>query len=284
MSDTAWLTLCFILVLLMQAGFTCLESGQVRSKNSVNVALKNIADFAITFVVYWIIGFGLMYGQSINGLFGSSLFFYGDNKNDIEISFLLFQTVFASTAVTLISGAVAERMKFTAYILMSMFVASILYPVFGHWAWSGYFNENNIGFLQSLGFIDFAGSTVVHSLGGWVALAAIMIIGPRMDRFNTKTGEVYELHGSNYSLAMVGAFFLIIGWIGFNAGSALSFSDNVPKIILNTMLAASSGGVLILILNQLRVKKIESGSMMNGVLAGLVAVTAGCNLFYSKLI
>lgn len=278
MSGTSWLILCFTLVLLMQAGFTCLESGQVRLKNSVNVAMKNIADFVITIAAFWVIGYGVMFGDSFNGLFGTNLFFMDAKDSNADLSFFLFQATFSATAVTLTAGAVSERIKFSAYLLMVLLVCVVIYPLFGHWAWGGIANPDNMGFLQKLGFVDFAGSTVVHSLGGWVALAAVLIVGPRVGRFSQDTGRVVLIYGSNYSLAMLGAFLLIIGWVGFNAGSALVFSEEVPGIVFNTMLAASTGGVLMMVLSYFRGKHMDAMEVLNGVLAGLVAITAGCHI------
>ncbi len=278
MTDTAWLVFCFILVLLMQAGFLCLESGQVRQKNSVNVAFKNVADFVITLLIFCLFGYGIMFGKSYNGLLGTDHFFMGSSGSSFEVSFFLFQSAFAATAITLTSGAVAERMKFSAYLVMILLVCCFIYPLFGHWAWAGIINPDNKGYLQALGFVDFAGSTVVHSLGGWTALAAAILLGPRMGRFHKDKSHVVVIHGSHYGLAMLGAFLLIIGWIGFNAGSAFSFSEAVPKIILNTLLAGSSSGALIILIRLRQGGIMDAMDVLNGVLAGLVAITASCNI------
>ena len=195
--DTFWVINCAILVFIMQAGFMCMETGLSRHKNSINVALKNAADFGVAVVVFWTFGFGLMFGKSFNGLFGTDLFFFKTEKAQL-MTYFVFQAMFVATAATIISGAVAERMKFVGYLMITILATGVIYPLVGHWAWSSSYlanmeitsaakellDVNNKGWLSELGFIDFAGSTIVHSVGGWMALAAILIIGPRIGKYS----------------------------------------------------------------------------------------------------
>ena len=197
-----------IIGIFMQAGFLCLESGKIRSKNSINVAAKNISDFILAAVIYWLFGFALMFGDSINGFVGISEFFVGETQSAYQISFFLFQMMFCGTAATLLSGAVAERMSFIGYLCIASVLTAIIYPVVGHWAWSSAYQPGNNGWLESIGFIDFAGSTVVHSVGGYVALAAIIIIGPRIGRFE---GDGNLPTGSNVPMSVLGTLLL---WLG----------------------------------------------------------------------
>lgn len=261
------------MVFIMQAGFLCLETGKVRSKNSINVAAKNISDLILSTIVFWLFGFALMFGDSFHGWFGSSEFFFGENNTPYQISFFIFQLMFCSTAATLLSGAVAERMTFVGYLWVTVIMAAFIYPIAGHWAWASLFNADNIGWLQQLGFIDFAGSTVVHSVGGSVALAAVLIIGPRLGRFDSKYNFPV---GSNIPLAVLGTLFLFFGWFGFNGGSTLEFNDKVPTIILNTFLAGVWGGLISTVCHYYFHRFIDVTYILNGVLAGLVAITAGC--------
>lgn len=258
----------------MQAGFLCLESGKVRSKNSINVAAKNISDFIIAVIIYWMIGFALMFGDSFYGLFGTSEFFFGDQQTPFQVSFFIFQVMFCGTAATLLSGAVAERMTFDGYIYGTLIISAVIYPICGHWAWSSVYTENNMGWLESLGFVDFAGSTVVHSVGGSVALAAVLIIGPRLGRFdaNKKFPQ-----GSNIPIAVLGVLLLWLGWFGFNGGSTLVLNDQVPTIILNTCIAATFAGLLVSIIHFYHHRFVDVTYILNGVIAGLVAITADCN-------
>lgn len=271
-----WLLVCSALVFVMQPGFMCLESGLTRSKNNINVAIKNFADFSLSTFIFWFLGYGLMFGTSINRVVGTDQFLASPDADAALAAFIVFQTMFCSTAATIVSGAVAERMKFGGYLLITALMASIVYPVFGHWTWNGVEVGQRIGWLGRLGFVDFAGSTVVHSVGGWVALAAILIIGPRQGRFS-KTGETQDILGSSLPLSVLGALLLWMGWLGFNGGSGLEFSDRVPLILLNTILGGVAGTLSAGALGwwQAKVPKIES--MINGSLAGLVAVTASCH-------
>jgi Amt family ammonium transporter len=269
----SWLLISAFMVFLMQAGFLCLETGKIRSKNSINVAAKNLSDFILSTLVFWLFGFGLMFGDSYNGWFGTSQFIFGENSSSVDISFFIFQLMFCGTAATLLSGAVAERMTFVGYLWVTLIMASAIYPIAGHWAWASYFNPESQGWLQSIGFIDFAGSTVVHSVGGSVALVAVLMIGPRLGRFDS---EHSMPSGSSLPFAVLGTLFLWLGWIGFNGGSTFEFNSRVPLIVLNTFVAAVWGGLLSSICHYLRYKYIDVTYVLNGVLAGLVAITAGC--------
>lgn len=264
-----WVLVSTALVMSMQIGFCMLESGLVRSKNSINVASKNIIDFCIAVILFWLIGYGLMFGESTHGLFGFSKFFQNSASGFEETSFIIFQTVFCATSATIVAGAVAERMSFKGYIWVSIFVSALIYPVSGHWVWG------TGGWLYEKGFIDFAGSTVVHSVGGWVALAAVIVIGPRLGRFNSK-----QKLGTGHSLvtASFGVLILWFGWIGFNGGSTLAFNEAVPLIILNTFLAAAAGGISAISMAVFWEKVADLKELLNGVIAGLVSITACCHI------
>ena len=245
--DQFWVTFCGVLVLLMQVAFLCLESGSTRSKNSTNVAMKNAADFVVAILFFWLIGFGLMFGGGELGLFGTDHFALELGQGSArDASFFLFQAMFCATAVTIVSGAVAERMRFNGYLLVSLAIAGCIYPIAGHWSWAGIYSDNP-GWLEAIGFVDFAGSTVVHSVGGWVALACVLLIGPRNGRF--VNGKVVEINSSNPTLVLLGVLFFVVGWIGFNGGSTLSLNDRVPGIITNTIIAAVAGSATAYILN-----------------------------------
>ncbi len=257
----------------MQAGFCCLEAGLVRHKNSINVALKNLMDLCVSGAMFWFFGFTLMFGTSWNGWVGLSPLNGSEQSQSFFYAFVMFQLMFCGTATTIISGAVAERMNFLGYMMVSLLVSGFLYPVAGHWAWNGLFEGQATGWLGAYGFIDFAGSSVVHSVGGWCALAVVIIIGPRSD-FNEKK----DIPGSSLPLAVLGAMLLWFGWFGFNGGSTLSVNDKLPLILLNTFLAGVFGGLVAALVCYLQAKKILIGRCINGVLGGLVAVTASCNI------
>ncbi|MFT6925869.1 MAG: Amt family ammonium transporter [Psychromonas sp.] len=277
--DYSWLLIASILVFFMQAGFLCLESGQIRSKNSINVAAKNISDFIIAAIIYWVFGFALMFGDSLGGVLGTNLFFVGEQQSPYQISFFLFQMMFCGTAATLLSGAVAERMSFMGYLCIAAILSAFIYPVAGHWAWASNYQAANQGWLEQLGFVDFAGSTVVHSLGGCVALAAIIVIGPRIGRFDSQQ----ELpNGSNLPMSVLGALLIWLGWFGFNGGSTLVMTDQVPLILLNTCLAAVGGGFVASLCHYWHKRYVDVGTILNGVIAGLVAITAGCHAVTPK--
>ncbi|MEM6552566.1 MAG: ammonium transporter [Planctomycetota bacterium] len=263
------------LVFLMQAGFLCLEAGMTRSKNSINVALKNLADLGVSAMVFWVVGFGLMFGLTWSGWFGGSGFLPEVGQGDSwEGAFFVFQLMFCGTAVTIVSGAVAERVKFGGYLLIAALVA-LVYPVFGHWVWGGALTGEN-GWLAEMGFVDFAGSTVVHSVGGWAALVACIVIGPRLDRFGPD-GRPRNTLGSNQPTAILGVLLIWFGWIGFNGGSTLALNDQVAGIIADTMLAAVGGLLISSLLGWGLHGYLQPGYVVNGALAGLVAITAGCH-------
>ncbi|ODC02913.1 ammonia permease [Terasakiispira papahanaumokuakeensis] len=276
--DIVWLVICAILVFNMQIGFLCLESGLIRSKNAINVAVKNVTDFALAVLLYWLYGFGLMFGQSLEGWVGASDFLPKVGSGDAWLAaFFLFQAMFCATAVTIISGATAERLRFAVYIIISALVAGLIYPVFGHWAWGGS-TPNGAGWLGLKGFVDFAGSTVVHSVGGWVALAVLLIIGPRQGRFSSANTAPHAMPGSNLPLAMLGALLLFFGWFGFNGGSTLSASMAIPGIMVNTLLGGMAGTASVLVISWKLKGYTDATQIMNGLLAGLVAITASAHV------
>ena len=273
--DTFWLLICAILVFLMQAGFMCLESGLSRAKSSINVALKNVTDFGISVATFWAFGFALMYGTSVSGLFGSKFFFFTTKVAGYQ-SFFVFQAMFVAKAATIVSGAVAERLKFFSYVIITFITSGIIYPIVGHWVWSLNFSNPDVktGRLGKLGFIDFAGSSVVHSVGGWVALAVLLIIGNRTGRY--QKGQKKTFQGSNTPLAALGALILWFGWFGFNGGANGAMDLRIPLILINTFLAASAGLVLSSIMGIYVMKKPEPMFMITGPIAGLVSITASC--------
>ena len=280
--DLLWMLICAVLVFMMQAGFMCLESGIIRNKNNINVALKNVSDFGISIVCYWMVGYGFMFGASKSGLVGFDDFFFdptGAIASGPAMTFFIFQSMFCATAASIISGAVAERLKFNSYLIITAIVGTILYPVVGHWVWANsddnFGGDGTTGWLYDLGFIDFAGSTVVHSTGGWIGLAIILIIGPRSGRFIE--GKVRKFAPSNLPLSVLGALLLGFGWHGFNGGSNLILDEAVPGILLNTFLAAAAGIVACLLYWGLQNSTAPAGDLINGLLAGLVAVTASAN-------
>ena len=274
--DTFWLLICAILVFLMQAGFMCLESGLSRSKNNINVALKNITDFGVAVVIFWAFGFALMYGTSVSGLFGSKFFFFTTKVAGYQ-TYFVFQAMFVATAATIISGAVAERLKFFSYVIITFFASGFFYPIVGHWSWA--FNFDNptekFGWLGKLGYLDFAGASVVHSVGGWIALSVLLIIGSRTGRFR-KDSSKKTFQGSNTPIAALGALILWFGWFGFNGGANGAMDIKVPLILINTFLSASFGLIFSSIMGILVLKKPEPLFMITGPLAGLVSITASC--------
>ncbi len=287
--DTLWVIDCAILVFIMQAGFMCMETGLSRHKNSINVALKNAADFGVSVVIFWIFGFGLMFGTSYNGIFGTDLFFFKTDKAEY-MTYFVFQAMFVATAATIISGAVAERMKFNGYLIMTVLATGIIYPIVGHWAWSSsylskYDTVNQLltvtgevkatGWLSDLGFVDFAGSTIVHSVGGWIALAAVIILGPRIGKYSEANKGKFT--GSSFPLAVLGTLILWFGWFGFNGGSNGAMDETVPLILINTFLAAAFGLLTGLGISYYKFKKPDPFYIILGPLAGLVSITAGCN-------
>ena len=241
--DFLWMIFCGFLVLLMQPGFLCLESGLTRRKNSVNVAAKNLADFCVATVVFWGVGFGIMFGASEGGWYGTDRMFLAFSEQGRMVgAFFFFQLMFCGAAVTIMSGATAERVRLVFYLVIALLVSGLIYPVFGHWAWGGMDVGQNNGWLRAIGFVDFAGSSVVHSLGGWVALAVLLIIGPRRGRF-AADGKTQRIPPYSLGMATLGGLLLLIGFLGFNAGSTLSLRDDLPSILINSILAGAVGAL-----------------------------------------
>lgn len=272
--NTIWVILAAAMVLLMEGGFSLLEAGFVRTKNAVNVTMKIFVDLTIGALTFWGVGFGLMFGKDAFGIIGTTLI---GTPEKIALSFelpstafVLFQMGFAVACISIISGAVAERMNFKAYILTAALICMIIYPISGHWIWS------RDGWLARLGMKDFAGSAVIHALGGFAALAMAKLLGPRKGRFNSD-GSVNVFAPSNIPLASAGAFILWFGWFAFNAGSTLDASNgSLASIAMNTMLAGACGGTTALIITMIKFGKADPSMTINGILAGLVAITAGC--------
>ncbi len=279
--DILWVIISSALVFIMQAGFAFVESGLTRSKNSINVAIKNLTDLGVSVTVFWFAGFALMFGYSIKGLIGTTMFFTPFSSGVWIATFFLFQAMFCSTSATIVSGAIAERIKYSSYIISTIIISVIVYPVSGHWAWGGALNGNSDGWLGSLGFIDFAGSTVVHSVGGWVSLAILMIIGPRTGRFSPD-GTVNKINGSDIPVAVVGVMLLWFGWFGFNGGSTLAMNSDVAGIIMRTVLAGATGMITTLFVGWIIYKYPDVNLVLNGTLAGLVAITAPCHVVNEK--
>jgi Amt family ammonium transporter len=271
--DTIWVVLTAAMILLMEGGFALLEAGFVRHKNNVNIIMKIFVDITIGTLCFYLIGFGLMYGSDLLGLIGTNGFMIGGDLSHLQFSisldtFWLFQAAFVIAVISIVSGAVAERINFRAYILYTILMTAIIYPVAGHWVWGG-------GWLGNLGMLDFAGSAVIHALGGFAALAAAIFIGPRKGKFTPQGTSTIALP-SNLPLATVGAFLLWFGWFGFNAGSTLSATDpRIGHIAIVTMLSAASGGATTLLYTLFRYKRSDAPSVINGSLAGLVGITAG---------
>ena len=275
--DHMWTMVAAALVMFMQGGFLLLEAGMVRSKNSINVAQKNIIDFLIAIAVFYLFGFSLMFGTTNGGWFGwdSDLALFAQS-DDWHYTFFIFQAVFAGTAGTIVSGAVAERMRFMGYVWITLLIACLIYPVIGHWGWGNLLVGENETYLTKHGFIDFAGSTIVHSVGAWVALAAAIVVGPRLGRFD-EHGKVQRMEGHSLVLSTLGCIILWVGWIGFNGGSTTVGSPDFAHIIFNTMIAATFGGITAVIAGRLDDGFYRPDQAINGVLGGLVAITAGCD-------
>ena len=278
--DTLWVLLGGILVFWMQAGFAMVETGFTRSKNAGNIIMKNLMDFALGSLIYWIIGFGLMFGKDAAGIIGIPGFFTDGTAENAATSvnnyaFLFFQTVFCATAATIVSGAMAERTKFISYCIYSAVISAVIYPIAGHWIWGG-------GWLAQLGFHDFAGSTAVHSIGGWCALVGATILGPRIGKYS-KDGKSNAIPGHSLTLGALGVFILWMGWFGFNPGSSLGITGEgalelSSRVFITTNLAAASAAVVTMILTWVKYGKPDVSMSLNGVLAGLVAITAGCDV------
>lgn len=275
--DTLWILLGAILVFFMQAGFAMLEAGFTRVKNAGNIVVKNIMDFAIGSIVFFVVGLGIMYGDSIGGIISLPDLFSNNDYSDLYPSsaFILSQVVFCGTAATIASGAMAERTKFFSYIAYSVVISAIVYPIVGHWAW----NDN--GWLAQMGFHDFAGGTVVHMVGGVAGFAGAKLLGARIGKYNSK-GKSRAIPGHNLVIASLGVFILWFGWFGFNGGATLSITGDdtilkVANILLNTNLAAAASAVTCMFITKARYGKADISMILNGVVAGLVAITSGCD-------
>ena len=272
--DYVWVLVCGFLVFFMQAGFAMVEAGFCRAKNATNLMAKNTIDFVIASLVFMAFGFAFMMGNDFRGLIGTSGWFLHGSNYDVGRYLMFFwQLVFAGTAATIVSGAVAERLKFKAYFLYSIMVSAIIYPIYGHWVWGG-------GWLSKLpfgaGHVDFAGSGVVHAIGGFVGLAGVIMLGPRFGKFG-KDGKPKAMPGHSITLAALGTFILWFGWFGFNPGSTFSAHQlRIAVIAVNTNLAAAAGAAVAILLVFMKTKKWDVGMMLNGCLAGLVAITAPC--------
>lgn len=274
--DTIWVLLAAVLVMFMQPGFAMVEAGFTRGKNTANILMKNLMDFSIGSIIFWLVGYTIMYGADMGGFVGKASFFYNANAvNGVpDKASLMFQTVFAATAATIVSGAMAERTKFSTYIIFSIAITAFIYPISGHWVWGG-------GWLSTLEtpFHDFAGSTVVHSVGAWVGLVGAITVGPRLGKYTQKANAI---PGHNLAFGALGVFILWFGWFGFNPGSQLAASglENVKAIshiFITTNLAAAAGAVTALIVAWMRYKRPGLSLTLNGALAGLVGITAGCD-------
>jgi len=274
MLNTVWVMTAAVLVFFMQAGFACMESGFSRSKNACNIWLKNFCDFCVGALVYYFIGFGLMYGDDWNGIIGVSGFFNPLDQNlqiweGMSLSpkiFLLYQTMFCATTATIISGSVAERFKFKSYLVVSCVMTGIIYPVIGHWIWGG-------GWLSQIGFSDFAGSTAVHTVGAYAALMGAFMVGPRIGKY--KNGKSRAIPGHNLPMGIMGAFILWLGWYGFNPGSELALDEVTFYTTITTTMAACAGGLSGLFVSWAKYKKPDPTLVVNGALAGLVGICTG---------
>ncbi len=281
LADNLWLFIATILVIFMNAGFAMVEAGMCRSKNAVNILAKNLFVFALAVTAYWFIGYSIMYGDSVAGgwLYFSGLFFDADPSGAFECAAagdtgclvpsvdFLFQAAFAGTAATIVSGLVAERVKFGEFVIFAIVLSGIIYPISGSWQWNG-------GWLSELGFIDFAGSSIVHSVGGWAGLVGAMLLGPRIGKY--VDGKAQAMPGHSMAIATLGALILWIGWYGFNPGSELAMDEYVAYVAVTTTLAAAGGAIAATVLSTLTSGKPDLTMIINGILAGLVSITAGC--------
>lgn len=274
--NIVWVFLGAVMVMLMQAGFAILEAGLTRQKNCNNVLMKNIMDFAIGSIIFLVVGFGLMFGESLGGIVGITGFIDPTSLNLSQFEalsptvFIFFQTVFCATAATIVSGAMAERAKFSSYLIYTLVISLVIYPISGHWIWGG-------GFLSKIGFIDYAGSTAVHSVGGWAALMGAVVLGPRMGKYN-RDGSTNAIPGHNIMMATLGVFILWFCWFGFNPGSSLEAAGYIGHIAMTTNLSACAGALVAMFLTWKKYGKPDVSMTLNGILAGLVAITAGCHI------
>ncbi|MEC8440918.1 MAG: ammonium transporter [Cyanobacteriota bacterium] len=275
LANNLWLLIATILVIFMNAGFAMVEAGMCRQKNAVNILAKNLFVFALAVTAYWVIGYSLMYGDGDNGwIYFGGLFFdptvTAETISDaglVPTVDFLFQSAFAGTAATIVSGLVAERIKFGEFVLFAIVLTAVIYPIAGSWQWNG-------GWLSELGFIDFAGSSIVHSVGAWAGLVGAMLLGPRIGKY--VGGKVQAIPGHNMSIATLGALILWIGWYGFNPGSQLAMDQWVPYVAVTTTLGAAGGAIGATVISTITSKKPDLTMIINGILAGLVSVTAGC--------
>ncbi len=269
--DFLWLMIAAAMVFLMQAGFAMVEGGFCRAKNNTNLMMKNLMDMAAGSIAYFVVGFGIMYGATAGGLIGTDGWLMGGDYYDVTMyRDFMFQVVFAATAATIVSGAVAERLKFSAYLVYSVAITAFLYPVYGHWVWG------DGGWLGNLGHLDFAGSGVVHAIGGFIGFAGAIVLGPRFGKYG-KDGSIRAIPGHSIPLATLGVFLLWFGWFGFNGGSTLSGTDlRLSVIMVNTNMAAAAGAIAALLVTLVKTKKWDIGMGINGALAGLVGITAPC--------
>lgn len=272
-ANILWLIVAGLLVFFMQAGFAMVETGMTRAKNACNIMMKNLMDFCIGALAFWAIGYALMYGSGGNSFIGWDKAFLmmesaTAGQDQATSAGWFFQVVFAATAATIVSGAMAERTKFIGYCVYSLLISALLYPTTGHWIWGG-------GWLGSMGMRDFAGSTVVHSVGAWASLAGVILIGPRKGKYG-KDGKIHPIPGHNLPLAALGVFILWFGWYGFNPGSTLAAVDGIAHVAVTTTLGASAGALAALIISWVRAGKPDPSMTLNGTLAGLVAITAPC--------
>ncbi len=275
--DTIWVLLGAILVFWMQAGFAMVEGGFTRAKNAGNIIMKNLMDFVLGTIIFWVLGFGIMMGDDIGGIIGKVDFFIRGNYDSAfpTMAFVIFQTVFCATAATIVSGAMAERTKFIAYLIYSAVISAIIYPISGHWIWGG-------GWLSQLGFHDFAGSTAVHMVGGISALVGAKILGARLGKYD-KNGKSKAIPGHNIAIGALGVFILWMGWFGFNGCSTVAMSTDADMvsastIFVTTNMAAAAAALMSLIVTWVRYGKPDVSMTLNGALAGLVAITAGCDM------
>lgn len=280
--NALWACMAAFLVFFMQAGFAMVETGFTRAKNAVNVLMKNLMDFCLGSIVFFIAGFGVMFGANETGWFGTTDFLLngilrGDTPEaQSSFTFLISQTVYAATAATIVSGAMAERTRFVGYLVYSVAITALIYPLSGSWVWNSHYSAGTSGWLEGMGYLDFAGSSVVHSLGGWVALAGAIVVGPRIGKYSID-GKARAIPGHNMALGALGIFILWFGWFGFNAGSASAESGSLGYIVVTTNLAGAAGALGAMGMAWVLLKKPEGSMSLNGVLAGLVSVTASCN-------
>ncbi len=273
--DIAWVVASAALAMVLQCGFCCFESGLVRSKNSIHIAMKNLIDFCLASTIFFTFGFGVMFGLSQAGWFGTNYFFLSGVESPGILAFFLIQLVFCATATTIVSGAVAERMRVYGYVIVVAVVAGLIYPFLGHWVWSTDSLGNPQGWLGQMGFIDFGGSTVIHGVGGWAALAGAMVLGPRIGRFDRGTPKTT---GHSLPMSVMGVMLIWIGWIGLCAGCSLAYTDSIALVAVNLTMAAAFGGLVSLLMSWIFYRCSDVGKAMNGVIAGLVGITASCNI------